>query len=339
MRRPLNHFEAVLQAFEHVLADARILGRLLVEADQPAATFRQKDGGVREGPIARRLEFGHGVVARGRSRIADHEDRLAGLRRFRIPAQMVRRRHRLAVLIEAQQAEIEVVPREVEVVGIAAEEAGLELRREHQAHIVEAVEGVELVLPAVIEVDHLAVVFRRLGAGRLLDRGGRRRRRRHQIATGLARARGVHLAGHVVDRLQHLQEHARAALLFGGPDIAVLQKVDVLGRQRLHAAGDAVVVGQHQAGAGHFRRRAARDAPGALAHMVEPGLVDGGSIGGLHLGRREIIEGPHPLVRRRRGRTEHQRAGRGGGEKRLQGHSKAPLRSSNCRISPRHLTP
>src|SRR5207248_9861327 len=62
----------------------------------------------------------------------------------------------LAALVGAEEGDVEVVAREVEVVGIAAEEGDGELRREDEAHVLEAPVLVQMVAAAVIERDDVA---------------------------------------------------------------------------------------------------------------------------------------------------------------------------------------
>ena len=97
---------------------------------------------------------------------------------------MLRRGDRLAVLIGAQEAGIERVAREVEIVGVAAELRGLRFGRPDDPHVAIFAIGVELVLAAAVERDDLAAGGRRVGAagafdlrdggGARLDRGLRR---------------------------------------------------------------------------------------------------------------------------------------------------------------------
>ena len=112
-----------------------MLGALLAEPDQTAAQFGvlADDGRQGQGPLGVQLRDGQLTV--GAARITGDEHRLAGLRRRRPPGQMVRRRCRLAVLVQPHEGAIEVVAGEVEIVGIAAEKGRREPRREHQPHV------------------------------------------------------------------------------------------------------------------------------------------------------------------------------------------------------------
>ena len=126
----------------------------------------------------------------------------------------------------------------------------------------------------------------------------------------------------------------RAGLLVaatGGRD-AFLEQVVTRHGQALGAVGDAVVVGQHQTVLGHYGGRTAAGQPhcGSL-HPVEPGLVDVDAVGRLHLGRREVVEGPHALVRQgpagQGDGGEQARPYAGGGQHRLQANHGSPEES------------
>ncbi len=62
---------------------------------------------------------------------------------------------RLAILIKTQETDVERIARKVEIVRVAAEEGGLELRREDQPDVGVLVALVELVLAALVEADDL----------------------------------------------------------------------------------------------------------------------------------------------------------------------------------------
>ena len=63
---------------------------------------------------------------------------VAGGRGVRVPLQMIGRGDRLAILVGAQEAGIEGVAREVEVVGVAAKERDVFFRGKRQAHVLVA---------------------------------------------------------------------------------------------------------------------------------------------------------------------------------------------------------
>src|SRR5690606_13526257 len=90
------------------------------------------------------------------------EDQLAIVDRGLAPREVRRaRRRRLIAVVCAQERGIEGVAWIREVVGVATEEARLQLRRPHELHRLEAVVLIELVLAAMEERDDLAFVVTR----------------------------------------------------------------------------------------------------------------------------------------------------------------------------------
>ena len=85
------------------------------------------------------------------------EGEIAGLYVRRRVAEIIRGGiERLAVLIDAQIAHIEVVARKLEIVGIAAEKRDRLLRREDEPHILIAAVFVKIVDAAIVELDRVA---------------------------------------------------------------------------------------------------------------------------------------------------------------------------------------
>ena len=212
---------------------------------------------------------------------------------------MLRRRDRLAVLVSAQERGIERVAREVEIVGVAAELRRLGLGRPDDPDVAIFVIGVELVLAAAVQRHDLAALDLGVGAARFFDPrdGGGLGLDRGQ--PGRAADRAFDVAGDVADRGDHLGLLARAQPLVGprrGGE-AVLEVIDLGGRQVLQAVGDAMVVGEDQAVARNEAGRAAAGQPHRRrADLVEPRLVGRPAIIGAHLRRGEGVEGPHALV-------------------------------------------
>ena len=87
--------------------------------------------------------------------MAGDEYQLAIGRAFRIPLEIVAALDGLAVLIHAEQREIQIVAGIGEVVGIAAEERDLLLRREDDPHIRVFLVAIQPVFPALIQRDHV----------------------------------------------------------------------------------------------------------------------------------------------------------------------------------------
>src|ERR1700732_1940583 len=72
------------------------------------------------------------------------------------PSQVIVEMDRLVVLVDTEEGYVEVIARESEVVGIAAEKRGFKFRRKHQAHIGVLFVFVEVVNFARVERDHVA---------------------------------------------------------------------------------------------------------------------------------------------------------------------------------------
>ena len=212
---PGEDLVGVLVVEQGVLDQPAHGGALFAQLDQPSAQLGLLHRQQRQGDVAQGLHLGHGQLALGGAGAAGHEHRLARLRRGVGPGQIIRRRRRLAALVEAQEGAIEGEAREVEVVRIAAEEGRVELRREHQAHVGVLAELVNLELAALVEADHLAAVARVAAAGVLLGLGDRPFAGRRERLAGLAGAGGVDRRGDVGDPSQHLGLHARTGALLG----------------------------------------------------------------------------------------------------------------------------
>src|SRR4029450_537927 len=69
---------------------------------------------------------------------------------------VIRRGEGLIVLVNAEQRQIEVVTRVCKVVGIAAEERDVALRRHHQSYVAEPPVAVDGIDPALVETHDLA---------------------------------------------------------------------------------------------------------------------------------------------------------------------------------------
>ena len=71
------------------------------------------------------------------------------------PRQMVLHPGRPSMLVGAEEADVEVEPGKLEVVGVAAKEGDLLLRREDQPHVGVLLRAVEVVGASLIERDHV----------------------------------------------------------------------------------------------------------------------------------------------------------------------------------------
>jgi hypothetical protein len=212
---------------------------------------------------------------------------------------VVGRSDRLAVLVGAQEARIERVAGEVEVVGIAAERCRAILRRPRQADVRVFVVGVELVLTAAEQGHDLAAGGCGVGAAGLFQLGDLGIARLGQRLTGQVTEHALHLRRHVGDPGHDLGLLAGALefKIAAVGDVTVVEIVLRAVRIVEQAARHAVVVGEDQALAGDEARRAsAGQAHRGVLHAVQPGLVGRPAIVSAHLGGREVVEGPHAFV-------------------------------------------
>jgi hypothetical protein len=246
--------------------------------------------------------------------IAGQEHQFAVLRPVAPDEVRVARVRRLAVDVGAAEREVERVARVDEVVGVAAEVRDLQMRRHHQAHVVEHAVLVELPDAALEQLDQLRLEPRlrrtRVGEQTLAIRlalllgglGVHRRQHPHQ-----------HVGGDVAHRHQLLHGQARQLHLLGefGGDEAVAHPV-ALPLHLRHRVARAVVVGQDQALRRHERRRAAAaEAQRREAHAVPPRLVGAHAVLAFEVGERRPFERPHLaqaqfVLRQRRGGGDQQ---------------------------------
>ena len=95
--------------------------------------------------VLEKIQLGHGELALGAAGISGDKDEIAGLGSGGRPLEVVVEVHGLAVLIDAEVGDVEVVARILEVIAVAAEERHLRLRSKDDAHV-----GVLFVLVQVV---------------------------------------------------------------------------------------------------------------------------------------------------------------------------------------------
>src|SRR5262249_3581633 len=144
-----------------------------------------------------------GVHPLRRAWISDDESRLAVDRRARVEPQVIGRRRRLAVLIGAQEACIERVAREVEIVRIAAELRRLRFGHPDKPNVAVLAIGVELVRAARVKLDTRAAAGRFVGATRTFQTGGRRIARLDCGFAGRRADRVLYVRRHVTNSSYH----------------------------------------------------------------------------------------------------------------------------------------
>ncbi len=265
--------------------------------------------------VAEILQVGEGIQAIGAAWVAGHEDEVAVLRAVLAPLQIVLDLDGLVVFVGAEEADVEVVARVLEVVGIAAEEGDVELGREHEADVGISLVGVEVILAALVERDHVgAQAGLLLGFG--LDPG-------HGLALGNTCRGVVHvglhvghdLVGHVLDADQHVQFQVGGLDLIG---LGLRQepvpiKILLVGADLLEGVGADVVVGHHQAVGRDERPRSARVEPDRReSQVVEPGFGGLEVVFLLERLEREVVEDPHSFVGLHETSEQQSREGEGG---------------------------
>ena len=291
--------EAVLEAEQGIGGDPAALGVAAGELDQPAAQFGPLEQADRDDQVALGLKLGHRELAVGGARVAGDEGRLARHGRPGLPGEVLRGADGLAVLVETQEADIEGIAREVEVVRVSPEEGSAEFWSKNKAHVGILPVAIKLVLATAVEADHLAAGLRIPAAGLAFQSGVGGVAGLDEVAAGQARGRLRDVRGDVDDGQQDLGLNARTDPLFlaGTGQEAVLHIVGRTGRQVLGAVDHAVLVGEDKA---LWRDQGGRAAAGQ-AHRggldaVEPLLVDLHPEGLLDPGGGKGIEGPHAFI-------------------------------------------
>ncbi len=181
----------------------------------------------------------------------------------------------LVVLVDAEEADVQVVARELEVVGVAAEEGDRMFRRKDQANIGVLLEAIEMVESAVIKRDHVTPESGSVERFLLY--------RVHRSPSGLVRLRRTHASvhrradpsGHVLDALQNVQFQVHTAdLLRERLGVkAFLEQVSVLCAELLEAVGADMMICHDEPVSGDKRAGAAAVETDAGSLQVEVPVV------------------------------------------------------------------
>ena len=192
-----------------------------------------------------------------------HEDQFIVAGAVATPGQVVLDLGRLVVLVDAEEGDVQVVARVLEVVRIAAEERDRLLGREYQTDIRVLLVAVKVILRSLVERDDLTLELGLVGR-LLLDlgdggaAGGERLGRLH-----LRLDCRVDCLGDVLDRHQDVQLHAGHflfVLLAAGVEAVLDVVLALVLADFLDGLGADVMVGHHQAIGGDKRTRAVREA-------------------------------------------------------------------------------
>ena len=241
------HLDAVLETEQRVRRDASLGISLLCELDVASAKLVAAQQRGRQFIVAQRQQLIDRQQAVGGAGMARDEHQLAGFRAVEVDAQRPRHRHRLAVLVGAQQAHVEAPARELEVIRVAAEGRDARLGCEHQAHIGVALVAVEELLAAVVERDALALESGGLLAG-LFEAGDGALAGLVGGALVESACGGLDLVRHVLHADEYIGDLRAAGDLFTAVagDEAVVEQALLFGGVLREAGGDAVVVGEDQ---------------------------------------------------------------------------------------------
>ena len=201
----IERFAGIFDPEQLVLRPTRIL--LAARAPGFEQYFRPLERVQAEGQtlIAQILQLRHREQAAGATGMTGDKHEFAVLRPRGGELQVGLNLRWLAVLVSAEETDIEIVARKLEVVWVAAVKGDLRFWGEDEAHVRVFLEAIEMIRPALPE-RHDVRAQAGLVEGCLFylghdlaarDKGGVRR--------GVRRNRGVYLRRHVLDRLQHVE--------------------------------------------------------------------------------------------------------------------------------------
>ncbi len=246
-----------------------------LEGDFAAA---QEVKGARKLQVAHVFEMGHGVEAIGSPRMTGDEHEVAFLGACLAPFEVIVELGRLVVLVDAEDANVEVVARILEIVWVAAEESDIHFGGEDQSDVGVFAECVEVVLTALVESDDLGAPLLVVLAvkGVFLQFV-------HDGAAGEGGFFGAHIGRHFlvdfVGDVLDVDEDIQLGMLgldLVGASLGVEAGFDIIVRLVTELLEDIeadVVVGNDQAIGGDERAgSAAIEAHGGFLQMVVPGL-------------------------------------------------------------------
>src|SRR5690349_2465045 len=90
------------------------------------------------------------------ARVARDKDQLAVSGACFAPRQMMLDFGGLAILVGTEETDVEIVPRILEIIGIAAKEGDTLLGSKHQTHIGVLLEAIQMVEAALVKCNHVA---------------------------------------------------------------------------------------------------------------------------------------------------------------------------------------
>ena len=241
----------------------------------------------------------HGQQASGISRMPGDENQIAVLHSGARPLQVIIEVRRLAILVDPEEGDIQVVARIGEVIGISAKESNVEFGSEHQPHV--------RVLFILVEVIDLPRIKNHHIAAQSSCGGAILFNLRHGGALGLPGVRRRHPGLYsCVDFVRHvlnsdkLIEFKVWTLSLFCLRLSVKTGLDIvapLGRKLLDASRSHVMVGKGQS----IRRNeragtAVVESHRRQANVVEPLLRQLEAVCGFDFVLRRFVIEPHALV-------------------------------------------
>ena len=228
---------------------------------------------VRHLVVAQIGQLVRGQLPFGPSRMTADQSKFAIARAFRVPFQEMLGLGWLAIFVSAENADIEIVSRILEVIGIAAVERRLLFGREDDPHIVVAFVAIQIVNAAAIKRDHIGAQSGRVFA-LLLDRSDGSPARFARIVGRHVRANGaLYPVGDIFDRHEHVQLKIGRLdfVLLGFRVEPVAHVIDFLAADFLERIEADVMVRDHQSIFGNERPAATGiETDTRFLEMLEP---------------------------------------------------------------------
>ena len=257
----------------------------------------------RQGQVPHVFQFSHGQQPAGSTRMSGDECEFAIACARRRETQEILHLCRFVIFVGTEQADVEVVARELEVVRVAAVKSDLLLGRKYQTNVRVALEAIEVIRAALPERDDVRAQTRAILRFLLHFRDDFAPRQERSGGVRFLRHGGVDARCHVFDGLEHV-EFEIEALHFLRRCARVESVVKIIFLLRAHflqRIGADVMIGNQQAVRAHETPRTAGvEAHGGFLQVLEP------RVGGVELmavaqklARRLIVE-PHAFVSARR---------------------------------------
>ncbi len=155
---------------------------------------------------------------------------------------------RLIILIDAEEADIEIVTRIFKVIGIPSKEADIRFRRKDQPHIGIALIAVERILAPLEKRHYVAAQTGRLQRFLLQPAHHFPPRLERLLGAQLRRDDRIDLLRHILDAHQDIELQIMAFELLGAGACveSIGQNVLLLGGELLQRSGAHMMIGEHE---------------------------------------------------------------------------------------------